>query len=198
MSKSALVLVDCENDFLSEKGIMYSAVKDSLKANNTVPHLNRVLDAAHAKNMAIIFTSMSFNKGYPEIGDGVYGILSAIKESGAFVRGSWGADVYEGLRRRDNDNVIQKSTMCAFKQTSLKNMLDQQGITRLIFAGLVTDLCLETSLRSAYDYGYEAISLVDCMASLNQHTHENTVTENFPLFSKPMTHDTFIAELALS
>ena len=44
MKKSALILVDCENDFLSDKGIMYPAVKESLEANNVVAHLNKVLD----------------------------------------------------------------------------------------------------------------------------------------------------------
>lgn len=176
---------------------MYTAVEDSLSANNVVTHLNRILDAAHEKGMDVIFTSMSFNKGYPEIGEDAYGIVAAIKESGAFIRGSWGADIYENLNRSNSDIVIQKSTMCAFKNTSLKNILDEKGIKRLVFGGLVTDLCLETSIRSAYDHHYEVISLVDCMASLNQKVHETTVADNFPLFSKPMTHDTFIAELAL-
>lgn len=195
MSQSALILVDCENDFLSEQGIMHAAVKDSLAANNVIPNLNRVLDAAHANGIPVIFTSISFQTGHPEIGDNAYGILAAVKDANAFVRGSWGADIYDGLHRSDNDHVLQKSTMCAFKQTGLKALLEQQGITQLIFGGLVTDLCLETSMRSAYDEGYEVIGLVDCMASLNLSVHEATVADNFPMFSKPMLHDAFIAQL---
>lgn len=196
MNNTALILVDCENDFLSEQGIMHTAVKDSLAANNVIPNLNRVLDAAHAADLPVIFTSISFNEGHSEIGDDAYGILAAVKGANAFVRGSWGADIYDGLHRKESDHVLQKSTMCAFKQTGLKALLEQQGITRLIFGGLVTDLCLETSMRSAYDEGYEVIGLVDCMASLSQSVHEATVADNFPLFSKPMQHDAFVAELS--
>ena len=195
INKSALVLVDLENDFLSEEGVLHGAVKDSLNANETIRNLNRTLQAARKKGMKIIFTSMSFSNDYREMGERPYGILAAVKESAAFKRGSWGADIAESIDVEKDDIVIQKSTMCAFKQTELKEVLAKTGVETIVFGGLVTDLCLETSMRSAYDMGYEVISLVDCMASLNQTTHENSVAENFPLFSKPTMHSAFIAEL---
>ena len=145
--------------------------------------------------MTVIFTSISFEQGYPELGDEPYDILAAIKSSGAFIRDSWGADIYDGVRRVNNDHVLPKSTMCAFKETQLKSILDEHGITRLIFGGLVTDLCLETSIRSAYDQGFETIALVDGMASLSQEVHERTVEDNLPMFSKLMTHDAVITVL---
>lgn len=194
--KTALILVDVENDFLSKDGVLHAAVKDSLDANNTIRNLKRTLDAARRSGLRIIFTSMSFSYDYSEMGHTPYGILTAIKDSSAFKRGTWGAEIADEIKLEDDDIVIQKSTMCAFKQTNLKKTLEDNGIQTLVFAGLVTDLCLETSMRSAYDMGYEVISLVDCMASLNQATHENTVAENFPLFSKPATHEAFISEIS--
>ncbi|OUS31592.1 hypothetical protein A9Q99_03205 [Gammaproteobacteria bacterium 45_16_T64] len=195
-TKSALILVDCQNDFLAEKGALYSAVVDSLNANDVVRNINRSIASAREQGIPIIFTSMSFTESYSEMGENPYGILATVKQSGAFVRDSWGAAIAEGINASEEDLVIQKNTMCAFKQTHLKKNLDEQGINRLIFGGLVTDLCLETSIRSAYDFGYEAISLVDCMASINQTAHISSVEDNFPLFSKPMTHDSFIKQIA--
>jgi len=195
-TKSALILVDCQNDFLSEKGALYSAVVDSVTANDVIRNINRSIESARKQGIPIIFTSMCFSKDYSEMGDNPYGILAAVKQAGAFVRDSWGSGIAEGINVSEEDTVIQKSTMCAFKQTNLKDILNEQGINRLAFGGLVTDLCLETSIRSAYDFGYEAISLVDCMASLSQAAHVSSVEENFPLFSKPMTHDSFINEIS--
>ena len=196
-TKSALILVDCQNDFLTENGALYSAVVDSVTANNVIQNINRSIESARKQGIPIIFTSMCFSKDYSEMGDNPYGILAAVKQAGAFVRDSWGAGIAEGINVREDDIVIQKNTMCTFKQTNLKEILDAQGTNRLVFGGLVTDLCLETSIRSAYDFGYEAISLIDCMASLSQAAHVSSVEDNFPLFSKPMTHDLFIKELTV-
>ena len=195
-TKSALILVDCQNDFLTENGALYSAVVDSVRANDVVQNINRSIESARKQGIPIIFTSMSFSEDFSEMGENPYGILAAVKQAGGFVRDSWGSAIAEGINVNEGDMVIQKSTMCAFKQTNLKETLNEQGINRLVFGGLVTDLCLETSIRSAYDLGYEAISLVDCMASLSQSAHISSVEENFPLFSKPMTHDLFIKALA--
>ena len=195
-SKSALILVDCQNDFLAENGVLYPAVADSLNANDTIQNINRSIKSARAQGVPIIFTSMSFSEDYSEMGESPYGILATVKQSGAFVRDTWGSAIAEGIDVSEEDIIIQKNTMCAFKQTNLKDILEKQGITRLVFGGLVTDLCLETSIRSAYDMGYEAISLTDCMASISQTAHNNSVEENFPLFSKPMTHESFIKGVA--
>jgi nicotinamidase-related amidase len=194
-TKSALILVDCQNDFLAEKGALYSAVVDSLNANDVVRNINLSIASAREQGIPIIFTSISFTEDYSEMGKNPYGILATVKQAGAFVRDTWGSAIAEGINASEEDIVIQKNTMCAFKQTNLKETLDKQGINRLIFGGLVTDLCLETSIRSAYDMGYEAIALVDCMASISQAAHISSVEDNFPLFSKPMTHDSFIKGL---
>ncbi len=196
ITKSALILVDCQNDFLAEKGVLHPAVVDSLNANDVVRNINRSIASAREQGIPIIFTSMCFTEDYSEMGENPYGILATVKQSGAFIRNTWGSAIAEEIDSNEDDIVIQKNTMCAFKQTNLKEILGEQGISRLIFGGLVTDLCLETSVRSAYDMGYEAISLIDCMASINQAAHISSVEDNFPLFSKPMTHEVFIKEFA--
>ena len=194
-NESVLLLVDCENDFLSEKGALYPAVKSSLDSNDTINNLNRTLEAARQKGLKVIFTSMEFSEDYKEMGNSPYGILAAIKNANALKRETWGAKVAENIGIGDDDLVLSKSTMCAFKSTELEEILTHHNIKTLIFGGLVTDLCLETSIRSAYDLGFEVIALVDCMASLNQATHESTVADNFPLFSKPMLHSDFVSQL---
>jgi len=196
IQNSALILVDCENDFLSDNGKLFSAVKPSLESNNVISNLNTILDASHEAGIPVIFTSMVFEPGYPEIGEEPYGIMTAIRDSGAFIKGTWGAEIAEALHFDSEDTVIEKSQMCAFKKTNLKQLLEQQGIKTLFFGGLVTDLCLETSIRSAYDQGFEAYALTDCMAALNPDVHESTVVENFPLFSKPILHDDYLQKIS--
>lgn len=195
IKNSALVLVDCENDFLSEGGKLYEAVKPSLEAQNVPAKLNQALDKAHQIGMPVIFTVMAFDEGYPEMGDNPYGILSAIRESGAFIRHQWGAKIADNLHVDAKDIILEKSQMCAFKKTGLLETLTSQNITSLYFAGLVTDLCLETSLRSAYDQGFDSYALTDCMAALDQSLHNSTVENNFPLFSKPIQLQDFLQKL---
>ncbi len=196
LPNSALILVDCQNEFLSADGKLYEAVKPSLDKNDVIPNINQVLDAAHATKIPVIFTSMVFSEGYPEMGETPYGILHSVKGSGGFIRGSWGAQIAECLNFNEHDIVVEKSQMCAFKKTQLLDILKERHIQTLYFGGLVTDLCLETSARSAYDYGYEAYTLTDCMAALSLDAHENSVKENFPLFSKPIHHLDFLKKIS--
>jgi len=192
VNRTAFILVDCENDFLSPDGKLYGLVKPAARKEDLIANINSVIDAAHSKGMEVVFTSMVFDPGYPGLEEGAFGIFDAVKNAGALVSGTWGTELVDSLHVGESDKVYEKRTMCTFQTTDLEAYLQSKGITTLVFGGLVTNLCLETSIRSAYDRGFETYALTDCMAALDPVVHEATVSQNFPMFSKPVDHNNFL------
>jgi nicotinamidase-related amidase len=66
----------------------------------------------------------------------------------------------------------------------------------VVLAGFLTNCCVESTMRSAYERGYEVITLTDCVAGTSPEEHANAITYDYPMFSKPMSSTDF--ETALS
>ncbi|MDE0878656.1 MAG: cysteine hydrolase, partial [Sphingomonas bacterium] len=128
-----------------------------------------------------------------------YGILAGIKQANAFRKGSWGAAIADAMAPVDGDIVIEgKRGLDCFASTNLDFILRQRGITDLAIAGFLTNCCVESTMRSAYERGYGVVTLTDCTATLSAEEQNAAITKNFPMFSRPMTHDQFLAALETS
>ncbi|MEN8180729.1 MAG: cysteine hydrolase [Pseudomonadota bacterium] len=166
---TAMVLIDDDNDFLSEGGKLHDAVKKVLDSNQVVANINDLLNRAREKGVRVIHVPIVFSPDYSEMGEAPYGIFKAVRDVAAFKRGTLGAEVAEVLDIRDSDVIVDgKSTTCAFATTDLKQRLEQMGITTIALGGLLTNVCIETTMRTAYDLGYEVFMLTDCSATLSE------------------------------
>ena len=192
---TALVILDGQNDFLSEGGVLYEAVKSTETGSDIKEKLNNILAAARRSGMQVINTLVTFSEGYPEAGDSPYGIFAAVGQTGGFIKGTWGAQAADGLDIQDNDIIIEKHGMSAFLNPEFDKTLKERGIKTLVLAGCLSDACVECTMRSAYDNGYEVYSLTDAIAALDSNKHRATVEDSYPLFSKNMTSENFIEGL---
>ena len=192
-NKTALILIDPQNDFLSKEGKLYSAVESALIQNDVINKLNQLLAASHKVNMTVIHTPIIFDKGSLETTEGLYGIMAPVAESGGFIRGTKGAEVAHVLDTADTDIVIEKNHICAFEATNLDKVLKEKGITTVILCGLLTDVCVEATMRIAYDKWFEVFTVTDATATLDVNKQEATVETSFPLFSKPVNTETALA-----
>ena len=66
----------------------------------------------------------------------------------------------------------------------------------MALAGFLTNVCVESSMLTAYDLGYNVITLTDCTATTSWEVQEFTVKTNYPIYSHPMTHHEFLAQVA--
>lgn len=194
---TAVIWIDPDNEFLHARGKLHGAVKTVLEANHVVENINRVSQQARNHGAQTFFVPIAFSDDYREMGDEPQGILAVVKEAGALKRDTWGTQVAEGLDVEEGDIVIEgKSTTCAFASTNLDDELKRRGITHVAIGGLLTNACVESTLRSAYDKGYTVYALTDCSATLSPESHQASIEHSWPLFSTPMTHDAFAAALA--
>ena len=91
------------------------------------------------------------------------------------VRGTWDADIIDEIKPNENDHIIIKRTDSAFQDTELRVWLQSVGINTLIFCGVDTSICVETSLRDGFNLGYDVILISDGTSSGIKKHYETTL-----------------------
>ena len=193
---TALVLIEFQNDFTSEGGALHGAVKDSMDATDMLTHAQEAVAAARAAGVTIIHAPIQFAEGYGEITSHPYGILKGVVDTNAFVKGSWGADFVGEMAPQAGDIVLEgKRGLDAFASTNLDFILRSKGIETVALGGFLTNCCVESTMRSAYEKGFEVVTLTDCVGATSAEEHANAITYDYPMFSKPMTASEFASTL---
>ncbi len=196
MTTTALLLIEYQNDFTREGGVQHDAVKGVMAATDMMAHSRALLAGARAVGIDVLHAPIGFAEGFPEIPADPYGILAGIVGSQAFRKDSWGAEIDDMMAPVAGEIVIEgKRGLDCFASTNLDFILRQRGVTDLAIAGFLTNCCVESTMRSAYERGYRVVTVTDCTATLSEEEQRLSVEKNFPMFSHPMTHDAFLAGL---
>jgi len=193
---TALVLIEYQNDFTSEGGVLHGAVSEVMDKTGMMANTLEVVDAARAAGATVMHAPITFAEGYNEISSHPYGILKGVVDGKAFIKGSWGAAIVDELAPAEGDIVIEgKRGLDTFASTNLDFILRSKGITTIVLGGFLTNCCVESTMRSGYENGYKVITLNDCVAGTSTEEHENALKYDFPMFSEPMAASDVIAEL---
>ncbi len=196
---SALVLIEYQNDFTSENGALHNAVKSVMSNNSMLDKTRKVVEEARSAGVTIMHAPITFAPGYNEITAHPYGILKGVVDGKAFVKGEWGAAIVDVLAPQPGDIVVEgKRGLDTFASTNLDFMLRSKGIHTVVLCGFLTNCCVESTMRTAYEHGFEVITLSDCTAATSQEEHDNALKFDFPMFSKPMSAEAFLGVLSAS
>jgi len=195
--RTAVVLIEYQNDFTSEGGTLHGAVEGVMESTGMMKNTADVVDAAREAGATVIHAPISFAAGYGEISDRPYGILAGVVESNSFVKDSWGAAIVEELTPAEGDIVIEgKRGLDTFASTNLDFILRSKCIDTIALAGFLTNCCVESTMRSGYERGYQVYTLTDCVAATSQEEHDNAISKDYPMFSRPVTGVEFADALA--
>jgi len=193
---TAVVLIEYQNDFTTEGGALHQAVSAVMDETDMLAHTREVVKAARNAGATIMHAPIAFTEGYGEITNRPYGILKGVVDGQAFVKGSWGAQIIDELTPAAGDIVVEgKRGLDTFASTNLDFILRSKGISTVALGGFLTNCCVESTMRSAYENGYRVITLSDCVAATSVEEHENALKYDYPMFSLPMTADEFVSEL---
>src|SRR5271166_2243943 len=193
---TAIVLIEYQNDFTSEGGTLHQAVKPVMEQTNMLANTVETVKQARALGATIVYAPITFTDDYHELSPNPYGILKGVVDSKSFRQGTWGAQIVDVLRPETGDIVIEgKRGLCGFATTNLDFILRSRGITSIALGGFLTNCCVESTMRSAYEKGYNVITLKDCTATVSADEQRLAVEKNYPMFSHPMNHDEFITQL---
>ena len=172
VSRSALVIIDMQRDFLEPGGFGAALGNDVSLLKAAVEPIRNVLNAARETGMLVIHTReghrpdladappLKVDRGDPKTRIGAPGPMGRI-----LVRGEPGHDIIPELYPVAGEPVIDKPGKGAFYQTDLELMLKNRGIETLMVCGVTTEVCVNTTIREANDRGFRCIALSDCCAS---------------------------------
>ena len=195
-NRTALVLIEYQNDFAPDGGALHGAVRDVMERTGMLENSRRVAEGARAAGATIVHAPIAYVPGYRELALHPYGILKGIVDAGAFVKGEWGAEIVDLLAPQEGDVVLEgKRGLDAFATTNLDALLRNRGVTTLALGGFLTNCCVESTMRTGYEKGYHVVTLADCVAATSPEEHENAIKFDYPMFSDVMTAEAFTGEL---
>lgn len=195
-AKTAVVLIEYQNEFTSEGGVLHGAVDAVMQSTGMLENTKAFVEKARAAGVTIMHAPITFAPGYSELTRHPYGILAGVVGGNAFVKGTWGAAIVDDLAPSEGDILIEgKRGLDTFASTNLDFILRSKGIETVILGGFLTNCCVESTMRSAYENGYRVITLTDCVAATSPEEHENAITFDYPMFSHPLTSEEVAAAL---
>jgi nicotinamidase-related amidase len=193
---TAVVLIEYQNDFTSEGGVLHGAVSEVMEQTGMLENTRAMVEAARAAGATIVHAPITFVAGYGELAPQPYGILKGVVDSTAFVKGEWGAEIVDTLAPQEGDVIVEgKRGLDTFATTNLDFILRARGITTIALGGFLTNCCVESTMRTGYEKGYDVITLSDCVAATSPEEHANAIKFDYPMFSAVMTADAFASEL---
>ncbi len=172
VASTALVIIDMQRDFVEPGGFGESLGNDVSLLTAIVPACQAVLGAWRKVGGLVVHTREShlpdlsdcppvkLNRGQPSLRIGDVGPMGRI-----LVQGEPGNQIIPELAPVPGEIVIDKPGKGAFYATSLEAQLRALHITHLIFMGVTTEVCVQTSMREANDRGFDGLLLVDCTES---------------------------------
>lgn len=189
-TNTALILIGFQNDYFSPNGILRSFIEESGKVTNILSNTVHLLTELANTPTSIVATPIMFTPDYQEIDDEPVGILSVIKELGAFqVNQSGSQTIPELLNFGDRiDYIIGKHGLNAFSNTELANYLYDRGIKHVVVVGTVTAVCIDSTARCAAELGFHVTILRDCTSSRTVFEQEFYCKHIFPIYANVMDH----------
>jgi len=204
--KTAIVLIEPQNDFLSKGGTMYQYIEKQLKERNVIQNLQNLLKNARGKVKIFYLPFQSFKPGFPELKadgpgtGGLRGIEMAMKAdwgTGAWLEGTPGPEIIKELTPEEGDIVVRgKYTLDAFHSTALNYLLRANEIEYVAFTGFHTNWCVESSARSAYDNGYRVLVISDCTATDTEREQKYAEEVIFPKIGTVMSSRGFLEAIS--
>lgn len=176
------MVIDVQNGFASKGGSYYKLGIDISPYQKVLPNIRKLVDRCKSIGMPVLFTQSIRESSGVDLLTKTHQILpkpreERIEEIPICVRGSWDADIVGELKPDNHKYVIEKRRDSAFYNTGLENFLRKLQVNTVIFCGIDTSMCVETSLRDAFNLGFDVIVVSDATASMNSKRYECTLDD---------------------
>ncbi|NMX66033.1 cysteine hydrolase [Pseudomonas sp. WS 5111] len=169
MAKQALILIDIQNDYFPQGKWPLTGVEAA------ADRAQQVLQAFRQAGDAVIHVRHEFTS----------------EDAPFFTPGSEGAHIHAKVQNENDEPVVLKHFVNAFRQTNLREVLEQRSITDLVVVGSMSHMCIDAVVRAAADYGYNVTVIHDACATRDLEFNGKTI-------AAAQVHDAYMASLAFA
>lgn len=194
---TALVIIDPYNDFISEGGKIWDRIKGIAAANNCVPNMLQVLNAARNAGLRVFYAlDHRYRSGDYETWKYIAPIQKAAWSRKTFENNTWGGEIRAELAPQPRDIVAQEHWCSSgFANTDLDLQLKKHGIHQLIVIGLIAHTCVESTVRFAAELGYEVTVVKDATADYGEEFMHAALVTNLPNYASAIVSTKEVVDL---
>lgn len=169
MQHTALLLIEFQQEWLSERGKLHHLFADKEQFLSSLANAKQALDATRTTPVSIIHSGLKFSTDYKELGLAQYGLRAAIASHQTFLADSVASEFAPDFKPLDSEFVVTgRVGSSAFAGSNLDIYLRNNHIHTLYLMGYALHVCVESTLRAAHDLGYEVILLEDACAAFTR------------------------------
>jgi ureidoacrylate peracid hydrolase len=176
----ALLVIDVQNGFVSKGGSYDLLGMETSNYREVIPKIRDLINLCKNVRIPIFYTQAVRESSGIDLLTRSHKILpksreERIKKKPICVRETWDAEIVDEIKPSEGDHVVIKRRDSAFHDTEIGVWLRSLKIDTLIFCGIDTSICVETSLRDAFNIGYDVVLISDATASNNKKHYESTL-----------------------
>ena len=197
---TALLVVDPYNDFISEGGKIWDRIRAVAEANDCVPHMLQILNAARQAKFRVFYVP---HRRYRPGDYETWKYIAPIQKAGwmrrSFEYGTWGGEFRAEFEPKPGEIVVTEHWCSSgFANTDLDLQLKKHGIHQLIVIGLIAHTCIEATVRFAVELGYEVTVVKDATADYSDKEMQAALDINLPNYASAIVTTNEIVELMSS
>ena len=204
IDKSALIIVDMQNDFLHRDGNFSHIAREDPEYSidmpflvGTIPNVKRLADAFRTAGRPVVYLAHVLK---PDYSDAAFPYWRVGIEPGSgnrthCVEGTWGAQIIDDLKPQEGEHLVVKKGFGGFSNTPLDTVLRNLGVTTCVVSGVTTCVCVSTTVRGGVEHNYRMILVSDAVAEVDRTTHEAKLKTMARIFADVKTGDEVIGML---
>lgn len=198
ISSSALIVVDMQNDFVSEGGYFDRMAKEHPEAGidseflaSTVPNIRRLLEAFRGERRPVVYIKHVLESDYL---DACFPYWRMPQDPGPvasefIVEGTWGAKITDELKPAPGERIVVKKGFNGFHRTPLEAILRNMGVTTCVMTGVTTCVCVSSTTRGGVERNFRMIFVSDCTAEIHREWHQAELATMNWVFADVMDSD---------
>ena len=208
INRTALIVVDMQNAFCKKGGTFdVMGMLDEAMAKRVIETDKKIIEASRRKGIKIIYLRMAYRPGLSNAGGPESPnywketALVAMRERPEckekfLTIGSWDWEIIDELKPRTGDIVVDKNRYNGFANTDLDAILRTNNIKHLLFIGVATNVCVESTLRDAYFHEYFPVMVSDGCGNIGpDYTQQATIWNVSQVFGWVTTSDDLVKAL---
>jgi ureidoacrylate peracid hydrolase len=204
IGRSALIIVDMQNDFVHPEGDFAHTAREIPEAGidmasliGTVQPVKRLADAFREARRPVVYVALILKQDYSDAQFPYWRLgLTPGGNRTHCAEGTWGAQIINELRPQEGESLVVKKGFGGFSNTPLDTILRNLGVTTCVVSGVTTCVCVSTTVRGGVEHNYRMILVADAVADVHRDTHDAELKTMARVFADVKTTDEVVAMLS--